>query len=126
MSVQTNPQGALAVLDAAVAQLGCAAAVDLKEARTSIAELLEAAREASAILGHIYHTTPLRPDLEKYAHDGYQRLDAAIGAVSPPKARKYCDHSWAVKVVTGGPVRVCQNCGFVPKDGAIAHVGGGK
>ena len=40
--------------------------------------LVDAAREASATLGHIYHTTPLPQKLEQYAHDGYQRLDAAI------------------------------------------------
>lgn len=84
-----------------------------------IHELIEAAREASATLGHIYHTTPLRSDLEEYAHDGYQRLDVAIAAVSPPKPRTNCEHSWSVKMVSGGPIRVCQNCGIVPPDAAI-------
>ena len=97
---------------------------ELVTARAAIAELIEAAREGSATLGHIYHTTPLHPELEQYAHDGYQRLDAAIAGVSPPKAHKHCDHSWAVKMVTGGPVRVCQNCGLVPPDAALARVGG--
>lgn len=87
--------------------------------RAQLVELIEAAREASATLGHIYHTTPLRSDLEQYAHDGYQRLDAAVAAFSPPKATRNCDHSWATKHVTGGFVKVCQQCGFVPPDGAI-------
>lgn len=45
-----------------------------------VAELVVAAELASATLGHIYHTTPLPPDLERQAHDGYQRLDKAIDA----------------------------------------------
>lgn len=53
-----------------------------KRTRAAIAELIEAAREASATLGHVYHTTPLPPKLEQYAHDGYQRLDAALARVS--------------------------------------------
>lgn len=53
-----------------------------KRIRAAIAELIEAAREGSATLGHIYHTTPLHPELEQYAHDGYQRLDAALANVS--------------------------------------------
>lgn len=94
---------------------------EMEAARAAIAELLEAAREASATLGHIYHTTPLPPVLERHAHDGYQRLDAAIAGASPPKARNQCEHSWATKMVTGGPVRVCQNCGIAATKG-IANV----
>jgi len=67
-----------------------------------LVELIEAARDASATLGHIYHTTPLRSDLDQYAHDGYQRLDAALKAFTPPKATRHCDHSWATKRVTAG------------------------
>ena len=44
-------------------------------------ELLEAAKQASATLGHIYHTTPIGGALEQHAHDGYQRLDAATRAI---------------------------------------------
>lgn len=54
-------------------------------ARAAIAELIEAAREGSATLGHIYHTTPLHPELDQYAHDGYQRLDAALARVGGGK-----------------------------------------
>ena len=98
--------------------------VQFMAAVEAVEELEKAAREASATLGHIYHTTPLRHDLEQYAHDGYQRLDAAIKAVSPPKTEPRCDHSWAVKSVTGGLVKVCQLCGRVPPDAALANVGG--
>lgn len=136
MSAQTNPIDVLAVIDWAaeqvIARAACASdanrfntADQLRRSRAAIAKLIEAAREASATLGHIYHTTPLRPDLEQHAHDGYQRLDAAIKGVSPPKAEPRCDHSWAVKSVTGGLVKVCQLCGRVPPDGAIANVSGG-
>lgn len=59
--------------------------VALHEARAAIAELIEAAREASGTLGHVYHTTPLSADLEQHAHDGYQRLDAAIDRVGGGK-----------------------------------------
>ncbi len=47
----------------------------------AVAELTEAAREASGTLGHIYHTTPLPCELEQHAHDGYQRLDDALANV---------------------------------------------
>lgn len=52
--------------------------VQFMAAVDAVVALVEAAREASATLGHIYHTTPLPQKLEQYAHDGYQRLDAAI------------------------------------------------
>ncbi len=58
---------------------------DFEQARAAVAELIEAAREGSATLGHIYHTTPLHPELEQYAHDGYQRLDAALARVGGGK-----------------------------------------
>lgn len=59
--------------------------VQFMAAVDAIAELIEAAREGSATLGHIYHTTPLHPELEQYAHDGYQRLDAALARVGGGK-----------------------------------------
>lgn len=51
------------------------------DAVDAVDALVDAAREGSATLGHIYHTTPLHPELEQYAHDGYQRLDAALANV---------------------------------------------
>lgn len=81
----------LAVMDSCTDELekqpGCyyTDAAKLQEARAAIAELIEAAREASGTLGHVYHTTPLRHDLEQYAHDGYQRLDAALARVGGAK-----------------------------------------
>ncbi len=50
-----------------------------------VAELIEACKQASATLGHIYHTTPLPHPLEQEAHDGYQRLDAAIASMGAAK-----------------------------------------
>jgi hypothetical protein len=43
-----------------------------------VSRLREAATNASATLSHIYHTVPLPPELEKYAHDDYQRLNAVL------------------------------------------------
>jgi hypothetical protein len=40
--------------------------------------LLAAAKRASAILSHIYHTTPMPHEMEDDAHDSYQALDKAI------------------------------------------------
>lgn len=57
----------------------------LQDVHAAVAELIEAAREGSATLGHIYHTTPLHPELDQYAHDGYQRLDAALARVGGGK-----------------------------------------
>lgn len=49
-------------------------------ARAAVAELIEAAEEASATLGHAYHTT-LTGQLAEYAHTAYQRLDSALARV---------------------------------------------
>jgi hypothetical protein len=46
----------------------------------AVAELIEAAKQASATLGHAYHTT-LTGKLAEYAHADYQRLDAALARV---------------------------------------------
>lgn len=110
----------------AVATMSGAQSAEYAKVCADFTELVEAARNASATLGHIYHTTPLPAELERHAHDGYQRLDAAIAAVSPPKAPGHCDHSWATKSVTGGLVKVCERCGLVPPDGAIRAVGGAE
>lgn len=88
-----------------------------------LSELIESSKQASATLGHIYHTTPLRPDLEQHAHDGYQRLDAAIAAVSPLKVARYCDHSWVTKTIPGGFATVCQLCGASEGGAALARIG---
>ena len=40
--------------------------------------LIAAAKRASAILSHIYHTTPMPHEMEQDAHDSYQALDKAI------------------------------------------------
>lgn len=40
--------------------------------------LITAAKQASAILSHIYHTTPMPYEMEQDAHAGYQAVDAAI------------------------------------------------
>lgn len=71
----------LAIIEATIRGSGAAVVTEIREARAAVAELIEAAREASGTLGHIYHTTPLRHDLEQHAHDGYQRLDAALARV---------------------------------------------
>lgn len=49
----------------------------LLKARAAVAELIEAAKEASATLGHAYHTV-LVGSLSEDAHTAYQRLDAAL------------------------------------------------
>ena len=41
-------------------------------------ELIAAAKRASVILSHIYHTTPMPAEMEQDAHDSYQALDAAL------------------------------------------------
>jgi len=48
-------------------------------------KLLAAAKEASAILSHIYHTTPMSNEMETLAHDRYQALDDAIDAFEKRK-----------------------------------------
>lgn len=85
-SKPSAPVDVLAVMDALETVSGIPGdqlqkLADVRQARAAIAELIEAAREASGTLGHIYHTTPLHPELEQYAHDGYQRLDAALARV---------------------------------------------
>jgi len=50
------------------------------EARDAVAELIEAATNASATLCHAYHTT-LTGQLADHAHEGYQRLDAALARI---------------------------------------------
>lgn len=50
---------------------------DGEAAGLALCELIEAASNASAILGHAYHTQ-IRGELEQDAHDAYQRLDAAL------------------------------------------------
>lgn len=44
--------------------------------------LINAAKRASAILSHIYHTTPMPHEMEQDAHDSYQALDVAIAHCS--------------------------------------------
>lgn len=44
--------------------------------------LIGAAKRASAILSHIYHTTPMPHEMEQDAHDSYQALDAAIASIT--------------------------------------------
>lgn len=53
---------------------------DMVATRAAVSELIEAAKNASAILGHAYHTQ-IHGELEHDAHDAYQRLDAAIARV---------------------------------------------
>ena len=60
---------------------GYQAALNARAGGDGWLELLEAAKQASATLGHIYHTTPIGGALEQHAHDGYQRLDAATRAI---------------------------------------------
>lgn len=50
-----------------------------------IAELIEAARNASATLGHAYHTA-LTGELAEHAHRDYQRLEAALSNIEGGKA----------------------------------------
>lgn len=106
------------------AMMSNAGSAEYAKISAAIIELVEAAREASSTLGHIYHTTPLNSKMEQYAHDAYQRLDAAIDAVSPRERGNDCEHSWAVKLADGGPVRVCQNCGFVPPNAEVQRAAG--
>lgn len=77
----SRPVDVLATLDDAAMRVeaihGPTAVYALREARAAVAELLEAARQASATLGHAYHTT-LTGQLSEYAHTDYQRLDAAL------------------------------------------------
>jgi hypothetical protein len=47
-----------------------------------IAELIVAAKKASATLSHAYNTV-LTGELAEFAHADYQRLDAALKAVQP-------------------------------------------
>lgn len=97
---------------------------NMEEARAAVAELIEAARSASATLSHIYHTVPLRPDLEQHAHDGYQRLDAALAVAAPTPQKRHCDHDWVVKTVPTGFADVCCLCGADKGTAALARVGG--
>lgn len=55
-------------------------AEDMEAARAAVAELIEAATNASATLCHAYHTT-LTGQLADHAHEGYQRLDAALARI---------------------------------------------
>lgn len=50
---------------------------DLIAVDSAVAELIESAKEASATLGHAYHTV-LVGSLADDAHTAYQRLDAAL------------------------------------------------
>ena len=54
------------------------------ELRARVAELIEAARNASATLSHAYHTT-LTGQLAENAHEDYQRLDAALARIGGDK-----------------------------------------
>lgn len=53
---------------------------EMRQARTAVAELIEAATNASATLCHAYHTT-LTGQLADHAHEGYQRLDAVLARI---------------------------------------------
>lgn len=50
----------------------------------AVAHLIEAAREASATLGHAYHTA-LTGQIAVFAHEDYQRLDAALARIGGDK-----------------------------------------
>jgi hypothetical protein len=52
-------------------------AAEIEEAIAQVEALVKAAREASATLGHAYHTT-LSGQLAEYAHTDYQRLDSCL------------------------------------------------
>ena len=84
---RAEPVDVLAVYDRLLREvpMGAGHMQNIVAARAAIAELIEAAREASGTLGHVYHTTPLSADLEQHAHDGSQRLDAAIDRVGGGK-----------------------------------------
>ncbi len=75
----SRPVDVLAVMDRLICEvpMGCGHIKAIGEARAAVAELVEAARQASATLGHAYHTT-LAGQLAEYAHTDYQRLDAAL------------------------------------------------
>lgn len=53
------------------------------KSRAALVELIEAAWQASATLGHAYHTV-LDGQLAEYAHADYQRLDAALARIGAP------------------------------------------
>jgi len=53
---------------------------DAEQRARELLEVLQAARNASAVLSHIYNTTPLG-DLETDAFDAFQRLDTAMSAM---------------------------------------------
>lgn len=105
------------------AMMSNAQRAEYAKVREAFVELVEAARSASATLGHIYHTTPLSHDLAQHAHDGYQRLDAALAAAVPTPQKRHCDHDWVVKTVPTGFADVCCLCG-ADKGAALARVGG--
>lgn len=80
-----RPCGVLAAMEEAARKLYVekdtgAACNALLDAKAKVAELIEAAGNASAILGHAYHTQ-ITGELANDAHDAYQRLDAALAAV---------------------------------------------
>ena len=53
---------------------------EVEQRARELLEVLQAARNASAVLSHIYNTTPLG-DLETDAFDAFQRLDTAMSAM---------------------------------------------
>lgn len=107
-----------------VAMMSDVQSAEYAKVRADFIKLAEAARSASATLSHIYHTVPLRPDLEQHAHDGYQRLDEALAAVAPTAQKRHCDHDWVVKTVPTGFADVCCLCGADKVAAALARVGG--
>jgi hypothetical protein len=81
VSEQTGKVPVLEILDQAIyntPSLGLHA--ELSAVRHVVAELIAAATQASATLGHAYHTT-LTGAFAEYAHTDYQRLDNALKAV---------------------------------------------
>lgn len=81
----SRPVDVLAVLTTAASIADRIGYEDFEEkcehARAVLADFIKSAKHASATLSHIYNTVPLKPDLEKFAHDDFQRLDRSIARV---------------------------------------------
>lgn len=80
--------GVLVTIQAAILNAGGGGSQlgrDLNDAYRAVAELIAAARNASATLGHAYHTV-LTGELAEQAHTDYQRLDIALSNIEGGEA----------------------------------------
>lgn len=86
-------------------------------------ELIEAAKNASAVLSHAYHTQ-IRGSLAEDAHSAYQRLDCAIDVIEKTDTRQVAPAPDVMALLGAREVTLDEVCDTDWSLGAILSRGG--